>query len=174
MTIIVVSAKIKYRIWLFYQYTRQLTSVSVISNVCWILYSNNKVRGYGRGGIGIKCKLLHLDPLRGFLEMLGGGTAGGRLFPWGVAGAEPDDPACFCLSETTLIILTSLNTSPSTDGPFFSLAPCRTIMHVSCTDSNFNDLCNFQWYFRAFQRGENILSNHIISPFVHNFAFLNI
>lgn len=63
-------------------------------------------------GTGIKCKLLHLDPLRGFLEMLGGGTAGGRLFPWGVAGAEPDDPACFCLSETTLIILTSLNTSP--------------------------------------------------------------
>lgn len=111
--------KLSDRIWLFYQCTRQLTSVPVISNVCCILYSNNKVRGYGRGGIGIKCKLLHLDPLRGFLEMLGGGTAGGRLFPWGVAGAEPDDPACFCLSETTLIILTSSSTSPSTDGPFF-------------------------------------------------------
>lgn len=25
----------------------------------------------------------------------------------------------------------------------FPLAPCRTIMHVSCTDSNFNDLCTF-------------------------------
>jgi len=60
-----------------------------------------------------------------------------------VAGAEPDDPACFCLSETTLIILTSMNTSPSIDGPFFSHSTCRTIMHVSWTDSNFNDLCTF-------------------------------
>lgn len=85
--------------------------------VCCIL--TTKWEGMVEQGTGIKCKLLHLDPLRGFLEMLGGGTAGGRLFPWGVAGAEPDDPACFCLSETTLIILTSLNTSPSTDGPFY-------------------------------------------------------
>lgn len=78
--------------------------------VCCIL--TTKWKGMVKLGTGIKCKLLHLDPLRGFLEMLGGGTAGGRLFPWGVAGAEPDEPACFCLSETTLIILTSLNTFP--------------------------------------------------------------
>lgn len=46
-------------------------------------------------------KQLHLDPLRGFLEMPGVGMAGG-IISWGVTGAEPE-PVCLCRSETTLI-----------------------------------------------------------------------
>lgn len=87
--------------------------------------------------------------------MLGGGTAGGRLFPWGVAGAEPD-PACLCLSETTLIHLSILFVSDGLSSTFRV-----AITHVSYTDWNFNNLCAFSG-IRAFQRGEDILSKHMI------------